>query len=124
ASVHHAGRSPTAAACVIAMTRPTKPRYVAAGTQPGDRVHPVVVEAMREVGIDLFEAKPQRLTDALAKGASRLVTMGCGDECPFVPGAQRDDWPLPDPMGKTIEEVRAIRDEVRSRVERLAKQED
>ena len=119
ACVHNAGRSQMAAAFFNAVTNPAKARAISAGTHPGERVHPVVVEAMHEVGIDLSEAKPQRLTDQLASGASHLVTMGCGDECPFVPGAQRDDWPLPDPKGKPIEEVRVIRDEVRSRVERL-----
>jgi arsenate reductase len=82
-------------------------------------VHPEVLSAMREVGIDLSGARPQLLTDALASSASLLVTMGCGEACPLVPGLERDDWPLPDPKGKPVEEVRAIRDDVRRRVERL-----
>ena len=74
---------------------------------------------MREVGLDLSQARPQRLTADLAKGASLLVTMGCGDECPVVPGARRDDWPVQDPKGEAVERVRAIRDEIVGRVERL-----
>jgi arsenate reductase len=82
-------------------------------------VHPFVVEVMREVGIDLSARRPQRLTDDLARGASLLITMGCGDECPYVPGLQRDDWPLDDPKGRPIDDVRRIRDEVRDRVDAL-----
>ena len=74
---------------------------------------------MREVGIDLAGARPQKLTDELASDAAMLVTMGCGDECPYVPGAMRDDWPLEDPKGKPIDEVRRIRDDIKARVERL-----
>lgn len=91
-------------------------RGVSAGTQPGERVHPVVVEAMQEVGIDLSEAKPQKLTRELAEGAGMLITMGCGDDCPYVPGVRRDDWPLPDPKGLPLTEVRRVRDEVLRRV--------
>jgi len=89
---------------------------VSAGTQPGERVHPEVQAAMAEVGIDLSGAKPQRLTEELARGAHWLITMGCGQACPHVPGLKRDDWPLEDPKGKPVERVREIRDEVRSRV--------
>jgi arsenate reductase (thioredoxin) len=74
---------------------------------------------MKEVGIDLRAAKPQRLTEELAKDADLLITMGCADECPFVPGLKRDDWPLPDPKGRDINEVRRIRDDIRARVSRL-----
>ena len=91
-------------------------RSVSAGTQPGERVHPVVVEAMAAVGIDLSAIKPQKLTRELAESAEMLITMGCGDECPFVPGLRREDWPLPDPKGLALDEVRTIRDEVRRRV--------
>lgn len=94
-------------------------RAISAGTQPAERVHPVVVEAMREVGIDLSGAVPVKLTAELARGAEMLITMGCGDECPIVPGVVRDDWPLADPKGQGIEAVRVTRDEIRSRIERL-----
>ncbi len=86
ACVHNAGRSQMAAAWFNALADPSKAVAVSAGTQPGDRVHPVVVEVMREAGIDVSGNRPQRLTDELAQSASLLVTMGCGDECPFVPG--------------------------------------
>ena len=119
ACVHNAGRSQIAAAFFNSMADANKARAVSAGTQPGERVHPEVVAVMKEVGIDLSKAQPQRLGLELARGASLLVTMGCGDECPVVPGARRDDWPLPDPKGMPIESVRAIRDEIKRRVERL-----
>ena len=102
---------------------PSAAQAISAGTHPADRVHPVVVEAMREVGIDLSNAKPQRLTAALAENAEMLITMGCGDECPYVPGLRRDDWPLPDPKGQGIETVRHTRDEIKRRVLHLLAQE-
>ena len=116
ACVHNAGRSQMAAAWVNTLADPAKVHAVSAGTQPGDRVHPIVVDAMREAGIDLSGHHPQRLTAELTSGATLLVTMGCGDECPFVPGLQIDDWPLPDPKGQPIETVRKIRDDIRRRV--------
>ena len=119
ACVHNAGRSQMAAALFNQLADPTKARAVSAGTNPGDRVHPEVVEAMRELGIDLSSAKPQRLTTDLATGAGLLITMGCGDECPYVPGLERDDWPLEDPKNKPLERVREIRDDVLSRVRGL-----
>ena len=119
ACVHNAGRSQMAAAFFNLTADPSKARAVSAGTAPGDRVHPEVVDAMREVGVDLSDARPQRLTPELATGAYMLVTMGCGDECPLVPGVIRDDWPLDDPKGKPIEVVRSIRDDIRSRVQHL-----
>jgi len=119
ACVHNAGRSQMAAAFFSALADPTRAQATSAGTQPGDRVHPEVIEAMREVGIDLNAKRPQKLTDHLARGASLLITMGCGDECPYVPGLQRDDWPLEDPKGRSIEDVRRIRDEIRNRVSAL-----
>src|SRR5579883_3685933 len=119
ACVHNAGRSQMAAAWFNALADATKARAVSAGTEPGPRVHPEVLEAMREVGIDLADRKPQKLTDELARGASMLITMGCGEQCPVVPGLRREDWPLEDPKGKPMERVREIRDEVRSRVEDL-----
>ena len=119
ACVHNAGRSQMAAAFFNAIADPKWARAVSAGTQPGARVHPEVVAAMREVGVDLSAAVPQRLTDELAAGADLLITMGCGDACPAVPGLRRDDWPLPDPKGQPIERVREIRDEIDSRVRTL-----
>jgi arsenate reductase (thioredoxin) len=119
ACVHNAGRSQMAAAWFNALADPARARAVSAGTQPGERVHPVVVDVMREAGIDLAAHRPQKLTAELAQGATLLVTMGCGDECPFVPGLQIDDWPLPDPKGRPIDEVRETRDEIRSRVAEL-----
>jgi arsenate reductase len=116
ACVHNAGRSQMAAAFFNALADPQKARGMSAGTQPGERVHPEVQSAMAELGIDLSGAKPQRLTDELARGAGWLITMGCGEACPHVPGLKRDDWPLEDPKGKPVERVRQIRDEVRSRV--------
>ena len=119
ACVHNAGRSQMAAAFFTQLANPALARAVSAGTQPGERVHPEVVEAMREVGVDLAGAKPRLLTAELAEGAQWLITMGCGDECPVLPGLRRDDWPLPDPKGQGRERVREIRDEVRARVARL-----
>ena len=116
ACVHNAGRSQMAAAFFNAVVNPARVAATSAGTQPGERVHPEVVEVMREVGIDLSGMRPQRLTEELARHASLLITMGCGDECPYVPGLQRDDWPLRDPKGLPIEEVRQIRDDIRQRV--------
>lgn len=101
----------------------TKARAISAGTHPAKCVHPEVVEVMREVGLDLSAVQPQRLTAELAKSAHLLITMGCGDECPFVPGLRRDDWPLADPKGKGIEQVRQIRNEVEKRVKRLIEAE-
>jgi arsenate reductase len=123
ACVHNAGRSQMAAALFNALADPARGRGLSAGTAPGDRVHPEVVEAMREAGIDLASARPRRLTPELAAGAQLLVTMGCGDECPYVPGLRREDWPLDDPKGKPIERVREIRDDIRARVEALLTRE-
>lgn len=92
---------------------------ISAGTQPGDQVHPEVTEVMKEEGIDLSCVKPQLLTQDLAAQADLLITMGCGEACPFVPGLKHEDWPLTDPKGKPVEEVRTIRDEIKSRVQRL-----
>jgi arsenate reductase len=119
ACVRNAGRSQMAAAFFDALADPRKARAISAGTEPAERVHPEVVAVMREVGIDLSGARPQRLTTELAAGARLLVTMGCGEACPFLPGLKRTDWPIDDPHGQTIELVRAIRDEVRQRVEAL-----
>jgi arsenate reductase len=123
ACVHNAGRSQMAAAWFNELTDPRKARAISAGTDPGPRVHPEVITAMREVGVDLVSAATAKLTPELAQQAQLLVTMGCGDECPYVPGAKRDDWPLEDPKGKPIERVREIRDEIRDRVQTLIEHE-
>ncbi|MGE0815683.1 MAG: arsenate reductase ArsC [Vicinamibacterales bacterium] len=123
ACVHNAGRSQMAAAWFNALADPARAHARSAGTDPGPRVHPEVVEAMREVGMDLDGAPTTRLTADVAAGATWLVTMGCGDQCPVVPGTLRDDWPLEDPKGRPIEAVRAIRDEIRRRVEAFVERE-
>lgn len=123
ACVHNAGRSQMAAAFFNKLADPAKARALSAGTAPGERVHPEVVAVMLEEGLDLSAARPQKLTTDLAAQAQLLVTMGCGDECPYVPGVGRDDWPLDDPKGQPVERVRAIRDEIRARVEALVTQE-
>jgi arsenate reductase len=119
ACVHNAGRSQMAAAWFNRLADASKARAISAGTNPGPHVHPEVVTAMREVGVDLADASTTRLTPDVAEQAQLLVTMGCGDACPHVPGATRDDWPLDDPKGHSIERVREIRDEIRERVRRL-----
>jgi arsenate reductase (thioredoxin) len=116
ACIHNAGRSQMAAAWFNELVDPTKAKGISAGTEPGTRVHPEVVTAMGEVGIDLTEGKPQFLSDELAKTSSLLITMGCGEACPHIPGMKRDDWPLEDPKGKPVERVREIRDDIRNRV--------
>ncbi len=119
ACVHNAGRSQMAAAFFNLLADSQKAHAVSAGTEPGPRVHPEVLEVMNEVGIDLSQAKPRKLTEEMAQDGQLLVTMGCGDKCPYVPGLRRDDWPLQDRKGLSLEQVRAIRDEIRHRVELL-----
>jgi arsenate reductase (thioredoxin) len=123
ACVHNAGRSQMAAAWFNALADSTKARAISAGTDPGTRVHPEVVAAMNEVGHDLSDAATTRLTNEIARQAQVLITMGCGDQCPIVPGVVRDDWPLDDPRGKPIAQVRLIRDEIRHRVQALIDRE-
>jgi arsenate reductase len=123
ACVHNAGRSQMAAAWFNLLADPTKARAISAGTDPGPRVHPEVVTAMREVGLDLSAASTSKLTIEVAQRAQMLVTMGCGDQCPVVPGLKRDDWPLEDPKGKPLARVREIRDEIRQHVETLLERE-
>ena len=120
---HSAGRSQMAAAFFNQLADPARAHAVAAGTTPAARVHPEVVDVMREVGLDLSQAQPQRLTTELAAGARHLVTMGCGEECPYLPGLAVQDWALDDPKGQPIERVREIRDEVRRRVARFVKEQ-
>lgn len=119
ACVHNAGRSQMAAAWFRTLADPRRAVAESAGTRPAEHVHPVVVDAMREAGIDLSGAKPQKLTREVVEGAKLVVTMGCGDECPYVPGVELEDWPLVDPNGKGIDAVRAIRDEIRAKVAEL-----
>jgi arsenate reductase len=119
ACVHNAGRSQMAAAFFNRLADGMKARAISGGTRPASRVHLEVAVAMREVGIDITFALPQKLA---AQAAALLVTMGCGDECPALPAAERADWPLEDPKGKSIERVRAIRDDIRARVEGLIEQ--
>ena len=119
--LHNAGRSQMSGAL---FERAAGGRHEArsAGTTPGERVHPEVVEAMREVGLDVADRVPQRLTDELSQWADVVVTMGCGDECPFIPGKRYIDWDLPDPKGRPVEEVRAIRDDIAGRVRELVEE--
>lgn len=112
-----------ASAFFNAAADPSRARAMAAGTTPATRVHPEVVDVMREVGLDLSGAQPQLLTAELARGARRLVTMGCGEECPYVPGVPVDDWALDDPKGQPLERVRVIRDDIRRRVQALVEAE-
>lgn len=119
ACVQNAGRSQMAAAFFNRFADPAKARAISAGTAPATQVHPEVVATMHEVGVDVGRETPRRLTAELAAGAQLLVTMGCGETCPLVPGLQRDDWSIADPKGEPPERVRAVRDEIRQRVERL-----
>lgn len=97
---------------------------VSAGTTPGDRVHPEVVQVMRELGIDLADRSPHLLTRELADQADLVITMGCGDQCPYIPGKRYLDWDLPDPKGRPIDQVRAIRDQIADRVQGLLNELD
>ena len=99
-------------------------RALSAGTTPADRVHPEVVEVMRERGVDLSDRVPRRLTSELAEQADVVVTMGCGDECPYIPGKRYLDWELEDPAGRPVDEVRVIRDDIARRVRDLVAELD
>ena len=123
ACVHNAGRSQMAAAFFNQLADRSKAEAISAGTEPGLRVHPEVLAVMQEVGIDLSNAKPQKLTQELAEDAALLITMGCGDKCPYVPSLRRDDWPLKDPKGLPMEQVRLIRDDIKERVQTLLSNE-
>jgi len=114
--LHNAGRSQMSAALWERAGFEAR----SAGTTPGERVHPEVVEVMNELGIDLSGRTPQKLTTEMAEWADVVVTMGCGDECPYIPGKRYIDWDLPDPKGLPIDDVRAIRDEIARRVDQLA----
>lgn len=119
ACIHNAGRSQMAAAFFNELADKQKAHAISAGTQPAEHLHPEVLEVMKETGIDLCGINPQLLTKELAQGAQMLVTMGCGDACPHVPGLSRDDWPLPDPKGQSIKRVHEIRDNIKQRVQTL-----
>ena len=118
ACTHNAGRSQMSAAFFNLWADPTRARAISAGTEPTE-LHPEVVTVMREVGIDLSSAKPRKLTPEIASQAQLVVTIGCGEACPVVPGARYEDWQIEDPKGKPLEQVRAIRDECRDRVYQL-----
>lgn len=121
--LHNAGRSQMSEAL---FTRAAEGRHEArsAGTEPADRVHPEVIEAMAELGIDVADRKPHKLTREDAEWADVVVTMGCGDKCPYIPGKRYLDWDLPDPKGQALEAVRATRDEIERRVKELAAELD
>jgi arsenate reductase len=120
ACLHNAGRSQMAAAFFNQLVDSSQATATSAGTQPAIQVHPEVLAAMKEVGIDLSGVKPQLLTAELASGTRFLVTMGCGEACPFVPGAKIVDWDIEDPKGKPVERVRQIRDDIQNRVAKFA----
>ena len=123
ACVHNAGRSQMAAAFFNRLADPARARAISAGTQPGARVHPEVVAVMRETGVDLGAAVPRLLTPPVSAGVGWLVTMGCGESCPVVPGARHDDWPVADPAGLPLVQVRRIRDEILDRVAGFVEQQ-
>lgn len=113
---HNAGRSQMAAAIFNKFADPTKARAISAGTQPLDQIHLRVKMAMSEVDVDLSQAKPIKLTPELATGARYLITMGCKENCPFIPNVTMMDWPFDDPNGKELDQVRTIRDMIKAKV--------
>jgi len=119
--LHNAGRSQMSQA-LFDRAADGRHEALSAGTTPAERVHPEVVEAMRELDIDLADRKPRPLTRELAEQADVVVTMGCGDACPYIPGKRYLDWDLPDPKGRPLDEVRATRDEIERRVRQLAEE--
>jgi arsenate reductase len=121
--VHNAGRSQMAAGYLHHLAA-GRIEVLSAGSQPADRINSVAVDAMAEVGIDITAARPKVLTDAAVREADVVITMGCGDACPFYPGKRYEDWVLDDPAGQGIEAVRPIRDEIRRRVEQLVAELD
>jgi protein-tyrosine-phosphatase len=116
--VHNAGRSQMAAA-LLERKAEGRVRVLSAGSEPADRLNPAVVEAMRELGIDISSERPKGLEDAMVRESDVVITMGCGDACPIYPGKRYEDWELEDPSGKDLETVRGIRDEIESRVDAL-----
>jgi arsenate reductase (thioredoxin) len=121
--LHNAGRSQMSQA-FFERAADGRHRALSAGTHPAERVHPEVVDAMREVGVDLGARVPAGLTDELVEQADVIVTMGCGDECPYIPGKRYVDWDLPDPKGRPLDEVRATRDEIARRADELVRELD
>ena len=121
--LHNAGRSQMSQA-LFERAAEGRHRALSAGTTPGERVHPEVVEVMRELGIDLADRVPRALTTELAEQADVVVTMGCGDECPYIPGKRYLDWDLEDPKGRQVGEVRATRDDIDRRVKELVEELD
>jgi arsenate reductase (thioredoxin) len=123
--LHNAGRSQMSAA-LFERAAGGRHRALSAGSEadPGGRVHPPVVEVMRELGIDLSENRPRRLTRRLAEQADVVVTMGCGDACPFIPGKRYVEWELEDPKGRAVDDVRATRDDIDRRVQALVAELD
>jgi arsenate reductase len=121
--LHNAGRSQMSEA-LFERAAGGRHRALSAGTTPAERVHPEVIEAMRELGVDLAGRRPRGLTRELAEQADVVVTMGCGDECPYIPGKRYLDWELEDPKGRPIEEVRRTRDDIARRVEQLVAELD
>jgi arsenate reductase len=117
--VHNAGRSQMAAAW-LSRVAGDRIEILSAGSEPADQVNPLAIEAMREVGIDLTDEKPKILTAESVSRADVVVTMGCGDTCPFFPGKRYEDWELTDPAGQSLEIVRQVRDDIKERVEKLA----
>jgi arsenate reductase (thioredoxin) len=118
--VHNAGRSQMAAGWLTKLAG-DRVDVRSAGSEPADRINPVAVDAMREVGIDIAAEQPKQLTAVSVQQADVVVTMGCGDTCPIFPGKRYEDWDLPDPAGQPIEVVREVRDEIRRRVEQLVR---
>lgn len=116
--VHNAGRSQMAAAFLEQLAG-DRIRVLSAGSEPADRVNPAAVEAMAEKGIDISRRQPELLQDSAAQEADVVITMGCGDTCPFYPGTRYEDWELTDPAGLPLESVRPIRDAIEERVRRL-----
>lgn len=116
--VHNAGRSQMAAA-LLAQAAEARIVVHSAGSAPGETLNTAVVDAMAERGLDISGERPKKLTDEMARGADVIVTMGCGDACPVYAGKRYLDWELPDPAGKTLDEVRPIRDEIERRVQAL-----
>jgi arsenate reductase (thioredoxin) len=121
--LHNAGRSQMSQA-LFEQAADGRHQARSAGTTPAEHLHPEVIEVMSELGIDLTDRTPQLLTRELAEWADIIVTMGCGDQCPFIPGKRYIDWDLPDPKGQPIDEVRATRDEITRRVDQLLTQLD
>jgi arsenate reductase (thioredoxin) len=116
--IHNAGRSQMAAGYARTLSNGAVD-VLSGGSEPGDQINPIAIEAMAEEGIDISEAVPQLMTTDQVRESDVVITMGCGDVCPIFPGKRYEDWELTDPKGKPIEEVRAIRDDIRGRVEKL-----